>query len=169
MQGPDRAQRGGPRLPVGGSPEVSETNRGRRGLIRARGSLAERARNLKLTLFYRCPATNKPCKYNADTRQQMWMSVCWSIFMISFCSCWHPFAHLLDSIFPEGHTDRHKPIAEIIARDSQCHSGGDGEESHGMALGSSAATLTAAAEGGPEDTPEDIENLIAAVEDAERR
>ncbi len=110
----------------------------------------------------------KATKYNGDTKQQMWMSAIGD-FHDSFCGCWHPFAHLLDIIFPVGHADRHKPIAEIIARDSQCHSGGDGEESHGMALGSSAATLTAAAEGGPEDTPEDIENLIAAVEDAERR
>lgn len=50
------------------------------------------------------------------------------------CKCYTPFAHLLDSIFPEGHQDRNKSIAEIIARDyQQCHSGGEEGESHGLA------------------------------------
>lgn len=89
------------------------------------------------------------------------------------CDCKAPFAHLLDSIFPEGHTDRNKPIAYIIARDlKQCLSGGDEEESHGLKLGESAATfageeikeekLTTAEE-------EEIEKLLAAVEEDHTR
>lgn len=52
-----------------------------------------------------------------------------------FCGCNIPFAHLLDNIFPEGHTDRNKTIAEIIQRDIQCLSGGDEEKEIGMATG----------------------------------
>ncbi len=35
------------------------------------------------------------------------------------CDCKFPFAHLLDSIFPEGHTDRYQSIEYIIKRDYQ--------------------------------------------------
>lgn len=87
------------------------------------------------------------------------------------CSCLFPFAHLLDSIFPEGHSDRNKTIAEIIDRDYKlCHSGGTEDEDLGMGAGTSAATLLAAKEerDGPTEE-EDIEGLLAAVEDAERR
>jgi len=113
----------------------------------------------------------KPTPYNNETKNQMWMSMIADGHDI-WCSCCQPFAHLLDSIFPEGHTDRDKTIKQIIARDYPlCHSGGAEEESGGMAAGTSAATLFAAAntikeEDGPE---EDIEGLLAAVEDAERR
>lgn len=110
----------------------------------------------------------KPSTYNGDTKQQMWLSAIGD-FHDSFCKCWHPFAHLLDCIFPEGHKDKDSTIRSIIIRDSQCHSGGDGEESPGMALGSSAATITAAEEEGQGDTQENIEDLIAAVDAAERR
>lgn len=52
-----------------------------------------------------------------------------------FCGCNIPFAHLLDNIFPEGHTDRNKTIAEIIDRDKKCLSGGEEEREIGMATG----------------------------------
>lgn len=113
--------------------------------------------------------TNAP--YNNETKNQMWMS------MISdghdmCCGCLQPFAHLLDSIFPEGHADRNKTIQQIIDRDYPlCHSGGEEETKDGMAVGTSAATLLAAGTN-EEDLPtkkEDIEELLAAVEDAERR
>lgn len=90
----------------------------------------------------------------------MWMS------MISdghdmHCSCNYPFAHLLDSIFPEGHTDRNKTIAQIIKRDyQQCHSGGDEETNHGIQLGESAGTFKEEKED-PEN--EDIDDLILAA------
>lgn len=71
-------------------------------------------------------------KYNNETKNQMWMS------MISdghdmHCKCFFPFAHLLDSIFPEGHTDRDKTVREIIERDfAAWRSGGLAEEDTGM-------------------------------------
>ncbi len=77
------------------------------------------------------------------------------------CSCEFPFAHLLESIFPEGHQDRHHSIEFIIRRDlQQCHSGGQEEESHGIQLGESAATLR---ERESQDIKEDIDDLILAA------
>lgn len=112
----------------------------------------------------------KNTNYNGDTKNQMWMSML-SDGHDMFCGCNAPFAHLLDSIFPEGHKDRNRPISYIIERDfQQWHSGGDEETDHGMAAGTSAATLKE--EKGQEDSTEekeDIDALIAAVEDAERR
>lgn len=87
------------------------------------------------------------------------------------CGCTQPFAHLLDSIFPEGHKDRNKTIQFIIQRDfQQCHSGGEEDKDTGMALGESAATPHGVKEEGAEDTEkENIEELLAAVADAEAR
>lgn len=81
----------------------------------------------------------KPTPYNGTTKEQMWMSLISDGHDIH-CGCCQPYAHLLNIIFPEGHTDRNKPISEIIARDLKCHSGGEEEEDHGLALGASAAT-----------------------------
>lgn len=98
----------------------------------------------------------------------MWMSMIADGHDIC-CSCFFPFAHLLDSIFPEGHSDRHKTIAEIIERDfKQCHSGGEGAESHGMAAGEQPTE-----EGDIKQEEEEIERnidslLAAAAEDAEK-
>lgn len=84
-----------------------------------------------------------------------------------FCGCTSPFAHLLDSIFPEGHKDRGKTVQHIIARDKQqCLSGGTEEENSGMAVGESAATLLKQEreeEGGPED---DLDALLVAAASA---
>lgn len=97
----------------------------------------------------------------------MWMS------MISdghdiWCSCLSPFTHLLDSIFPEGHTDRDKRICDIIERDiQQCLSGGPEEENHGMADGETDFIKTENLE--DEDTERNIDSLLAAAaEDAEK-
>ncbi len=61
----------------------------------------------------------------------MWMSMIADGHDIC-CDCNAPFAHLLDSIFPEGHRDREKTISHIIKRDwKQCHSGGDEDERTG--------------------------------------
>lgn len=78
-----------------------------------------------MSIFY------KPAKYNGHTKQQMWMSVI-ADFHDSMCNCWHPFGHLLDIIFPEGHKDRDKTIAQIVSRDSKCHSGGEEEGGSGQ-------------------------------------
>lgn len=70
----------------------------------------------------------KPCQYNSETKQQLWLSAVGDIHE-SICGCETPFAHLLDSIFPEDHRDRHKTIQQIIDRDRQeCQASGGGEE-----------------------------------------
>lgn len=106
----------------------------------------------------------KPTTYNADTKQQMWMSVIGD-FHDAFCKCWHPFAHLLDIIFPEGHKDKDLTIRQIIERDLQCHSGGDGEENHGMENGDTGAAAMLQGDAGEDIIKdEEIEELIAAAE-----
>lgn len=112
----------------------------------------------------------KPTPYNNETKNQMWMSMISDGHDIC-CGCPQPFAHLLDSIFPEGHIDRYKTIDYIIQRDFElCHSGGDGDESHGMAAGEERDTPTVKREE-EETIPEDsnVEELLAAVESAEAR
>lgn len=111
----------------------------------------------------------KPTKYNGDTKQQLWMSILSDSHDLH-CGCETPFAHILDSIFPQGHADRNKTIEEIIARDTPCHSGGDAADDLGLALGASAATENIKLKEEEEDGPEEnIEELIAAAEAAERR
>lgn len=111
----------------------------------------------------------KPTPYNNETKNQMWMSMIGDGHDIC-CGCPQPFAHLLDSIFPEGHQDRNKTIEEIICRDYKlCHSGGEEEKGDGLAAGTSAATLHIAKEEKDTEEEENLEDLLAAVADAERR
>lgn len=112
----------------------------------------------------------KPTKYNGDTKGQMWLSIVGDAHDMH-CGCEQPFAHLLQSIFPEGHKDRNLTVDQIITRDyQQCHFGGEEEENDGMAPGTSAATLQEIKEE-KEDFQEDIgvEDLLAAAADAEAR
>lgn len=85
----------------------------------------------------------------------------------NFCNCTHPFAHMLASIFPPGHQDRDKTINQILARDyiERCRSGGDEEESHGLADGRDQGDSKGIkAEEEEEDLPVDeVERLLAAA------
>lgn len=111
-------------------------------------------------------------KYNGDTLNQMWMSMLADSHDMH-CSCNSPFAHLLNSIFPEGHTDRNLTIQQIIQRDLQsCHSGGEEEKDFGIHLGGSAATILKEEDaGGQKENTDDIDMLlaVAAAEDADTR
>lgn len=88
------------------------------------------------------------------------------------CGCNWPFAHLLASIFPPGHTDRDLTINQILNRDYKelCLSGGhaernigEGEEDHGT--GEEELLIKE-----EKDTiEENLEEAIAAVESAEAR
>lgn len=110
-----------------------------------------------------------PTKYNGDTKNQMWMSTIADCHDMH-CGCPSPFAHLLDSIFPEDHKDRHLTIHQIVTRDQQCLSGGRDEEDHGLVAGTSAATEDIKQKG-TEDAEEDTLDalLIAAAEEQEKR
>lgn len=110
----------------------------------------------------------KPTKYNGCTKNQLWMSIISDSHDIH-CGCEVPFSHLLDSIFPEGHSDRHKTIAEIIQRDTQaCHSGGTEETSPGFTTIKEEDIKRDGEENQEEDLIEDaaLQELIAAGEDA---
>lgn len=106
--------------------------------------------------------------YNQDTKNQIWMSQIADAHD-NVCHCNHPFAHLLANIFPPGHKDRTLSINQILQRDytEKCRSGGGEETETGMA---DFAGPDAAADHIKEKDleEENIEDLIAAVEDAER-
>lgn len=112
----------------------------------------------------------KDCTYNHETREQMWMSVV-TDFHDSICSCTSPVAHLIDIVFPEGHKDKDLTIRQILTRDlKSCLSGGIEERGFG------GATDDGEEKGGQEERKEDkdiedtdLEGLLAAVEDAEKR
>lgn len=91
----------------------------------------------------------------------------------SFCGCNIPFAHLLDNIFPEGHSDREKTIAAIIERDKKCLSGGEEEKEIGMAIGTGIGEkgdLKREEDEGEDLADEDmLQGLIDAGEDATTR
>lgn len=113
----------------------------------------------------------KPTKYNPETLNQIWMSEIADSHDI-WCDCNGPFAHLLASIFPPGHSDRDLTISEILKRDyRKWHSGGEGETSGGGVSDTAAATLKQEEEEKdlPNTEKEDIEDLLAAAEEAERR
>lgn len=77
----------------------------------------------------------KPTKYNPETLNQIWMSEIADSHDI-WCDCCGPFAHLLASIFPPGHTDRNLTINQILKRDyQQCRSGGREETRDGSGKG----------------------------------
>lgn len=110
----------------------------------------------------------KPCKYNCDTKNQLWCSIIADAHD-STCSCEQPFAHLLALIFPPGHTDRNLTINQIIKRDYKalCLGGGTEEESHGLADGEKdlqEENIKKEEEEYIKD--EDLQDLIAAGEDA---
>ena len=113
-----------------------------------------------------------PTPFNQETKNQIWMSQI-ADSHDNFCNCNFPFAHLLSSIFPPGHTDRDLTINQILLRDykEKCHSGGRDVTSHGMADGATAGGFKGI-KGDPEDAdlPEDeIEGLLAAAESANTR
>lgn len=112
----------------------------------------------------------KKTTYNKETLNQLWMSIIADSHDIC-CKCFTPFAHILDSIFPEGHQDRNKTVAEIIERDFQaCHSGGGDVESHGLADGEE-KDLPTEKENQEEGYigDEELEQLVAVAEDATTR
>lgn len=109
----------------------------------------------------------KKNSYNFETKNQLWCSQIADAHD-NFCGCDHPFAHLLSSIFPPGHTDRNLTINQILTRDytERCLSGGTEEESPGGADGNTGAAedLIPKREDAEEDFPgQEIEDLLAAA------
>jgi len=113
----------------------------------------------------------KKCTYNEETQTQIWMSQL-SDSHDNFCSCNHPFAHILSSIFPPDHRDRNLTINQILDRDYRelCLSGGEGEERTGTGDGGDPGTSVNIKEEREEDLPgEEIERLLAAAAEEDAR
>lgn len=93
----------------------------------------------------------------------------------AFCGCCKPFAHILYNLFPEGHQDLDLTIRQILKRESEnppWHFGGQEEESGGGEAGAADTTkedTSPNTKEGDTKEKEDIENLLAAFQDAERR
>lgn len=116
-----------------------------------------------MSVFY------KPTPYNGCTKNQMWMS-CIADSHDIHCGCEQPFAHLLDSIFPKDHKDRHLTIDQIIERDKKlCLSGGTEDEDHGMAAGTSAATENIKREDSENEEEDGLDALLAAAAEQEEK
>lgn len=115
----------------------------------------------------------KETTYNSDTKTQIWMSII-ADGHDSICNCWHPFAHMLASIFPPGHQDRDLTINQILARDylEKCRSGGDEERRTGGAESTEKADTTdIKQENQEEETIEDalMAAAAAAAEEPDER
>ncbi len=107
----------------------------------------------------------KKSTYNCETLNQLWCSQI-ADSHDSICSCNHPFAHLLSSIFPPGHTDRDLTINQILTRDfaESCLSGGKEERKTGMENSDTGAASTdIKAEEEKEFSGDEIERLLAAA------
>ena len=113
----------------------------------------------------------KKNSYNFETQNQLWCSQITDAHD-NFCGCHYPFAHLLSTIFPPGHTDRDLTITQILTRDytELCLSGGQ-EEKDGCGTETDHTTKERDITENQEEnlTEEGIEELIAAVDDAEAR
>jgi len=110
--------------------------------------------------------------YNSETREHLWSSVIVDCHD-SFCGCTSPISHWLSIIFPEGHKDRYLTVNEIIHRElhnQQCLFGGEEDKNGGEAA---ADNGTDQKENIKEEedlfTEENIEDLLHAAENAERR
>ncbi|BAF76100.1 hypothetical protein [Torque teno midi virus 8] len=112
----------------------------------------------------------KPCKYNEETKNQLWMSELADSHDI-WCSCDTPFAHLLASIFPPGHQDRGKTIQDILERDYKqlCHSGGPAERSHGILTGTATGADIKEEDGLEGDAEEFLMAAAAAAAEEKER
>ncbi len=115
----------------------------------------------------------RPTPYSAETKQQIWTTIITDAHDMH-CGCTEPISHLLNDLVPPDHPDRHITIDQLVKKNYRrqlCLFGGKEEKSSGEADGGPSTeenTKQPDAEG--EDlTEQNIEELIAAADDAERR
>ncbi len=89
----------------------------------------------------------------------------------SICNCNCPFAHLLASIFPPGHKDRHLTINQILQRDYKeaCHSGGDADAAAGYHTDNTLIKKEGAGEVEENFKEEDLAEIFAAADAEEEK
>lgn len=115
--------------------------------------------------FYRPPA------YNTETKFQLWTTAIID-FHDTWCSCCRPIAHLLSGLFPPDHQDYNKTIQQILHREYNtpiCHFGGQEEKGGGEAETGLTTREDIKEKNTEEEEGPNIEDLIAAAEEAEKR
>lgn len=110
--------------------------------------------------------------YNKETLQQLWTTII-NDTHDCHCGCTVPFVHLLDILFPPDHKDRHLTIDDIIKREKKyikCLFGGTEEEdTTGVKEEPTAAENIENQKEGEDFTEDNLEDLLAAADAAEKR
>lgn len=111
--------------------------------------------------------------YNPETQEQIWQTI-FTDAHDAFCGCCQPLAHLLSHLIPPDHKYRHWTVDQVIQREllqNQCLFGGEEEENTGGVK----PEENIEKDGPPdakkeeEETIENIEELLAAADAAEKR
>lgn len=115
----------------------------------------------------------RPSEYNSETKFQLWTTALIDQHD-AWCSCCRPMAHLLSGLFPPDHKDYNLTIKQIIEREYNtplCHFSGEEERNFGEgATGHGTEEIPTKEEDKEEEKEDlDIEGLIAAAEEAEKR
>ncbi len=116
----------------------------------------------------------KKCPYNQETREHLWCSVITDSHD-SLCGCTSPISHWLSIVFPEGHKDLDLTVRQIIQRESEnqrCLFGGGKEDKDGTAAEIDAFINQEKEEDilpPGENIEDNLEELLAAAEEAEKR
>ena len=114
----------------------------------------------------------RPTPYSAETKQQIWSTIITDAHDMH-CGCTEPISHLLNDLIPPDHPDRYLTIDQLVKKNYRrqiCLFGGT-EEKDGGGAGEDPSTKENIKEQGEEEnlTDQNIEELIAAADDAERR
>lgn len=115
----------------------------------------------------------RPTPYSAETKQQIWSTIITDAHDMH-CGCTEPISHLINDLIPPDHPDRHLTIDQLIRKNYRrqiCLFGGKEETGGGEADAgpSTKEDIKPPEEKEEELTEQNIEELIAAADDAERR
>lgn len=115
----------------------------------------------------------RPTPYSAETKQQIWSTIITDAHDMH-CGCTEPISHLINDLIPPDHPDRHLTVDQLIKKNYRrqiCLFGGTEEKDGGEADADHTTEKdTKQKEEDPEGlTEQNIEELIAATDDAERR
>nr|UHS18320.1 MAG: hypothetical protein [Gammatorquevirus sp.] len=112
----------------------------------------------------------KETYYNSDTKNQLWLETVQNTHDC-YCNCNTPYAHLLACLFPPGHKDRDTTIQEILQRDykERCLSGGNADAGPGFTTTDIKEEDTRKEDLEEDFGEENLDELLAAAADAEKR
>lgn len=114
----------------------------------------------------------RPTPYSAETKQQIWSTIITDAHDMH-CGCTEPISHLLNDLIPPDHPDRYLTIDQLLKKNYRrqiCLFGGTEEKDGGEAEEDPSTKQNIKEQGEEENlTDQNIEELIAAADDAERR